>query len=215
MEEPLRPVAGDHLKLIETFRAEDGYMSRIDRHLARMARGAAQLAFAFDRQRVERALEAVPPQGSWRVRVTMSVDGTVEVTTTEFKEIAPPWQVGLAAPRLDSADPWLSVKSTRRAVYDTARQNLPAGIDEVVFLNERGEVCEGTITNVFVEIEGGLLTPPRRSGLLPGILREELLADGHCREQVLFPDDLHQAARLYCGNSLRGLIPSVLPPSSR
>ena len=81
-------------------------------------------------------------------------------------------------------------------------------MDEAILLNERGEVCDGTITSVVVEREGGLLTPPLSAGLLPGVFREELLAEGRCREARLGLDDL--AGPFYVGNSLRGLIPARL-----
>ena len=83
--------------------------------------------------------------------------------------------------------------------------------DEVILLNERGEVCEGTITNVFVDIgDGVLVTPALACGLLPGVLRGELLDAGRAREAVLSPADLMDAKALFVGNSLRGLIPARL-----
>ena len=75
----------------------------------------------------------------------------------------------------------------------------------MVFLNECGEVAEGARSNVFVERDGVLLTPPLASGALPGVLRAELLASGRAREAALRPDDLHDGFLL--GNALRGLIP--------
>ncbi len=96
------------------------------------------------------------------------------------------WRLGLASVRLWSGDPWLGVKSTRRAVYDATRAALPEGLDEVLFLNERGEVCEGTITTVFFDRGQGMRTPPLSCGLLPGVLRAELA----CPEEVLMAEDL-------------------------
>lgn len=90
---------------------------------------------------------------------------------------------------------------------------MPSGVEERIFLNERGEVCEGTITNVFVQNGNRLLTPPRSSGLLPGILRAELLDTGsplQAVEAVLTVSDLQSAEGLFCGNALRGLIPATL-----
>jgi 4-amino-4-deoxychorismate lyase len=114
------------------------------------------------------------------------------------------WRVGMAGARLASADPWLRVKSTRRAVYDAARAALAPGLDEVVFLNERGEVCDGTITTLFFDRGQGMRTPPLSSGLLPGVLRAELAVP----EEVLRAEDLPRV-RLWLGNSLRGLAPAV------
>jgi 4-amino-4-deoxychorismate lyase len=111
---------------------------------------------------------------------------------------------GLAEERLFSGDPWLGVKSTRRAAYDAARAALLPGLDEVVFLNERGEVCDGSITTVFFDRGAGLRTPPLGCGLLPGVLRAEMAVP----EEVLMARDLPKV-RLWVGNALRGLIPAV------
>ena len=78
------------------------------------------------------------------------------------------WRCASPTQRLDPDDPWLRVKTTERALYDAARAALPPGVDEMLFLNRRGEVCEGTIANVFLERDGVLLTPPLGCGLLPG-----------------------------------------------
>jgi para-aminobenzoate synthetase/4-amino-4-deoxychorismate lyase len=77
-----------------------------------------------------------------------------------------------------------------------------------VFLNQRGEVAEGARSNVFVERDGVLLTPPVASGALPGVLRAELLATGKAREAVLLPADLEGG--FWLGNALRGLVPVTL-----
>jgi 4-amino-4-deoxychorismate lyase len=123
----------------------------------------------------------------------------------------PAWVVRLAEARVASSDPWLRLKTTERQLYDAARAALPEGVDELVFLNERDEVCEGTITNVFLDLGDALLTPPVACGLLPGVLRADLLARGACREAVLLPGDLARG-RLLVGNALRGLIPARLVP---
>jgi 4-amino-4-deoxychorismate lyase len=112
----------------------------------------------------------------------------------------------LAQTRLDSRDPWLTVKTTHRPAYDAARAALPPGIDEVLFQNERGEVCDGTITTVFFDRGQGLRTPPLVAGLLPGVLRAAQLA-GPVQEETLLARDLPQV-RLWVGNSLRGMIPA-------
>ena len=116
------------------------------------------------------------------MRLTVALDGTLAVDGAAARWGSPVWRVRVAEARLASGDPWLRVKTTERRVYDAARDALPAGIDEVLFLNERGEVCDGTITSVFVDAGGALVTPPLRCGLLPGVLREEMLAEGLCRE---------------------------------
>ena len=104
-------------------------------------------------------------------------------------------------------------KTSRREAYLAARaEYAPAEADEVLLANERDEICEGTITNLFVDAgDGGpLLTPALGCGLLPGILRGELLDQGKAHEAVLTLADLAAAKQLYVGNSLRGLIAARL-----
>ncbi len=119
-------------------------------------------------------------------------------------------RVRLSAERVDSGDEMLYHKTTHRSVYQREREAaLEEGYGEVLFLNTRGEVCEGSITNVFVKTGGVMVTPPVSSGLLPGTLREYLLSNGECRERVLFPDDLAGADAVFVGNSVSGLIPAT------
>lgn len=192
------------LRLIETLRREDGVCARAERHMARMARGAAALGWRFPAADVAAALRAGSGTGPERLRLTLARDGTLEVTAAPFVAVAGPWRLGLAAERLASGDPWLGLKTTRRGAYDRARAAL-VGLEEAVLLNERGEVCDGTITTLFFDRGAGMRTPPRASGLLPGVLREEMLAGGACREEVLMAEDLGRV-RLWVGNALRGLI---------
>lgn len=198
--------------LIETLRWQpDTGFVRLDRHLARLSGSAAALGFACHPKAIERALATVGGEGPLRVRLQLAADGTPAITTQPFVPLpdGAVWTVRLAATRLSSTDPLIRHKTTRRQHYEQARAELPAAeADEAILLNELGAVCEGTITNVFVDAgDGGpLLTPPLEAGLLPGVLRAELLDEGKAREATLSPTDLASASRLFVGNSLRGLI---------
>ncbi len=210
MEGTLRRPHPPELRLIETFRREaGGGFRRLDAHLARMAAAASALGFAFTREAVELALARVEGAGDLRVRLTLARDGSVEVTAAPLAPGRPVWALVLAAERLRSSDPWLRLKSSVRQAHDAARAALPPDVDEALLMNERGELCEGTITTLFLDRGEGLLTPPLAAGLLPGVLRGELLARGEAREAVLYPEDLGRG-RIFLGNSLRGLVPAAL-----
>ena len=203
MESALRSGAGEPgLKLIETLRAGPA-PQRLALHRARMAAGATALGWPFDAKAFDRAASADPAQGL-RLRLTLDAAGRFDVTQSALPQSAATWRLGLAPARLRSDDPWLGVKSTRRAAYDTARAGLLAGQDEVIFLNERDEVCDGSITTVFFDRGQGMRTPPLCCGLLPGVLRTELA----CPEELLSARDLPDV-RLWVGNALRGLIPAI------
>ncbi|HWW55928.1 MAG TPA: aminotransferase class IV, partial [Sphingopyxis sp.] len=100
----------------------------------------------------------------------------------------------------------LTHKTSLRAAYDAARQD--SGATEVVFIDEPGFVTEGSWSNIFVERDGLLLTPPLSLGLLPGVLRAELIEKGRAVESHLRLADLESG--FFIGNSLRGLIPARL-----
>jgi 4-amino-4-deoxychorismate lyase len=203
VEGALRGRAGE-VRLIETLLWDGAGYPRLPLHLARLAAGAGELGFACDARTVERALRGAVGDAALRVRLTLGAAGDAEVTVAPLPPAKAEWRLGLAAARLASGDPWLRVKSTRRAAYDAARAALPAGLDEVVFLNERGEVCDGTITTVFFDRGAGMRTPPLSCGLLPGVLRAEMALP----EEVLLAEDLPRV-RLWVGNALRGVIPAV------
>jgi 4-amino-4-deoxychorismate lyase len=211
-ESAVRDGNGAGFELIETLRWEParGFV-RLKRHMARLTASARELGFELSPAGIDRALrDAVGGDAPLRVRLTLAQDGKSEVTTQPFTPLAPAavWTVKIAETRLDANDPLLRHKTTRRAVYDAARAEFSRDeTDEVILLNQRGEVCEGTITNVFADIgDGILLTPPLRCGLLPGVLRGELLESGKAREAVLTGNDLRRANAIFVGNSLRGLI---------
>lgn len=207
---PMDPALED-FSLIETLRYEPqtGFL-RLRLHLARLQRSARRLGFPAPKDALTKLDAAVAGANApLRVRLTFDRAGRTEVTTAAFTPLAPDatWRVRIAGTRLDSADTLLRVKTTRRSVYEAARAEYsPAEADEVLLLNERDEVCEGTITSVFLdEGSGPLRTPPISSGLLAGVLRTELICQRKARVGRIRLDDLEKG-ELYVGNSLRGLI---------
>lgn len=202
--DPAQPVT-----LIETLLWEgDGGFALLERHLDRMAASAGYFGLPFDRGLVRALLEGQSfPADRMRVRLTLDASGPA-VTAVELPPNPQIFRFAIAPERLDSQSLWLLHKTTNRAFYDEPRQRAHAelGTDEVVFRNERGELTEGSITNLFVERGGLLLTPPLSSGLLPGTLRAELLASGKAEEQVLTLADLEASDAIWLGNSVRGLM---------
>lgn len=213
MESPFRGPAKEQgmsdLRVIETMRCENRAIVRLDRHLARLQRTCSTLDFAFDGDKVLAELQKIGG-GPKRVRLTIGKAGLPELKIADITPNPPFWRVMVSSQRLDPADPWLRMKTTQRQLYDQQRADMPAGIDDILFENSLGALCEGAITNVFVNFGGGLLTPALVCGLLPGILREEMLELDQCCEAELLASDLRFATEIFVGNSLRGLIPVVM-----
>ena len=197
------------LALIETLRFEpvDGF-ARLSRHLARMASSAAALGLVFDHGRARVALERAIEDASvpLRVRLVLDEEGTFTSGTEPYIPVTQPWRYTISSKRVSSADPLLRHKSSRRELFDAEYALRSNGCDEVLFVNERGELTEGSRTNIFLQMNGALVTPALASGLLDGCLRRELLDEGRCREALLTPENLARADKVYLGNSLRGLI---------
>lgn len=206
--------------LIETLRWRPGEgLVRGARHLARLAASARQLGFAFDAEVVAAELARFtdaldPAPGDRRLRLELARDGSVAITAAplgpEPGPDAPPLRVGVATARIDAGDPFLRHKTTRRALFEQAfAAAAAAGVDEAVLLNRDGRVTEATRQSVLLRRNGTLLTPPLTEGLLPGVLRQELLDEGAAVEAPLTLGDL-RAGEWYLGNSLRGLRRAML-----
>jgi para-aminobenzoate synthetase/4-amino-4-deoxychorismate lyase len=201
-------------ELIETTLLEDGELHLVERHMKRLNASAKHFGFRCPLDRIAAALTETAerhPRGSHKVRLLLRADGDYAVSVEPIDRPPRPYRVKLSRQRIDPRDDHRYHKTTYRPVYQRERESARAeGYDEVVFLNTRGEVCEGTISNVFISTGGTLLTPPVSCGLLPGTLREELIARGDCEERVLSLSDLRTAARVYVGNSVQGLVAASL-----
>jgi len=194
--------------LLETMRWNDGVFPLLEEHLARIAASAVHLGFVYARGAAITALtDAVAHvRGVQRVRLLLSRDGTCRATAEAF-DPGPRrvWRVALATARVRRDDVFLHHKTTHRAIYEAARAARP-DVDDVILVNEDGELTESTVANLGVQIRGRCYTPPRSSGLLPGTLRGQWLREGRIMEATLYPQDLERAERIFLFNALRGEI---------
>ena len=208
-------------QLIETFLWSPGTGFRfLPEHLRRLASSARYFGFRFREENVRSALHSAlrkeKAAGPRRIRLLLEGSGEVSVEVSPLSPVRKgtgPARVTISTVGVSSRDPFVRHKTTHRGWRDKELQKARAdGFDEVIFLNERGEVTEGAITNLFVEAAGRLLTSPAACGLLEGIRRRRVLADRSLRasERVLYPEDLRTCRRILLTNSVRGVMPAVL-----
>ena len=214
-EGPIRHGNAAGFELIETMRWEpQGGFLRGERHLARLRASAKALGFDWDPQdAIAKAEEIVAgSEVPLRVRLALSRDGTIAAKSEIYVPLpdGTVWRMKLARTRLQSADPLLRHKTSRRDAYTQAKSEYGRDqADEVLLANERDELCEGTITSLFADFgEKTFLTPALSCGLLAGVLRAEMIDNGAAKEAVFSYDDLRSARAVFVGNSLRGLIPA-------
>jgi para-aminobenzoate synthetase/4-amino-4-deoxychorismate lyase len=202
-------------ELLETLLWEPGsgwYL--LEGHLARLAASAEYFGYRYNEELARASL--LPALFAFfrdplRVRVLVERDGVMSVESTELSWAPPFPRVAVSAEPVDSRDPMLYHKTTRRDAYERRAAARP-DCDDVLLVNERGELTESTIANLVVRMEGALWTPPLDAGLLPGVLRAELLARGEIRERVLFPEDLARADEIWLVNSVRKWRRAMLVP---
>lgn len=199
--------------LIETmaFDPETG-IALLELHLARMKRSAKAFGFEFDRHALRNQIQALVFELSEpaKLRLLTSKSGASVIETAPMPQaFAGPVPVVALPNPLDPSDWRLAHKTSDRGFYEDALNAAKAlGGNEAVLVREDGFVTEGSFTNIFVERDGILLTPPATQGLLPGILREYLIEKGQAREAELTLDDLADGFQL--GNAVRGLFSAKL-----
>ncbi|MEW2517503.1 aminotransferase class IV [Actinacidiphila alni] len=206
--------------VFETLKAVEGRAFAVTRHLDRLARSARGLGLPEpDRDEVTRACEAVlaaNPVPLGRLRITYT--GGLSPLGSDRGDAGPTLVVALgeAAVRPDSTAvvtvPWTRNEKGALAGLKTTSygENVVAlaraheqGASEALFGNTQGRLCEGTGSNVFVVLDGQLLTPPLASGCLAGITRELVIDWTGAREADLPLDALSAAEEIFLTSTLR------------
>ncbi|MDK1017984.1 MAG: aminodeoxychorismate synthase component I [Actinomycetota bacterium] len=210
--------SGARVELLETIRWEDGYVL-LEEHLERLRSSAAYWAVVCDVDLVRRALleSAESLRGPTRVSLVLSGSGAVSVALARAPErfsVGPglaqePVRVRIDLDPLDSSDPRLFHKLTDRGHFDD-RRSRHRDVDDVLCVNEHGHVTESTIANVVFLVGGEWLTPPVADGLLPGILRSELLDAHTITERSVTIAEARVAEAVALINSVRGWWPAVM-----
>lgn len=181
------------------------------RHLARLADSADYFGFRFDERKVTAALQqatSAMQTGSYKVRLLLHRDGSTEMEHIKLKanNHDSVFKVAVAKQPVNRDEVFLFHKTTHREVYESRAASRP-DCDDVLLVNEKGELTESTIANLVVRLEGKDYTPPVACGLLAGTFRAELLAQGKIVERILRLADLPQAEAIFLINSVRRWIP--------
>ncbi|WP_086243342.1 bifunctional chorismate-binding protein/class IV aminotransferase [Campylobacter devanensis] len=135
-----------------------------------------------------------------RVNLTLNKSGKYQITQTQIPPLKS-YKIAISRHLLNSCNDLLYHKITLRD-----ERIIDDGLFDIFYLNERDELCEGSRSNIVLNIGGELLTPKLDCGLLAGTLRERLLKFGEIKEAILGLDDLKNAKEIYAINSLRGAI---------
>jgi para-aminobenzoate synthetase/4-amino-4-deoxychorismate lyase len=204
--------------ILETLLLQRGELQLIDAHLNRLKASARFFGFEYSESHIRAALHDTQkkrPEGPHRVRLTLEKDGKIDVQVQALIDLPERLSFVIARERMDSSDPLLRHKTTARSLYDRVLRRLKTECFDALFFNEREELTEGARSNVFLMKNGKWFTPPVESGLLDGIMRQEILRTRPVRIQKLDRDDLLNADAVYLSNALRGLVRVKLTAKER
>jgi para-aminobenzoate synthetase/4-amino-4-deoxychorismate lyase len=178
-----------------------------------MTASAEALGFRFDRHGARNELQAATfrLREARRVRLLLSERGQIAIEVGPMPPAVERMGVTIVPLPVVSADWRLRHKTSDRVFYDAAR--IAAGTAEVLFEDANGFLTEGSFTSLFVERDGRLVTPPLARGLLPGVLRAELIATGRAIEGEVTRADLERG--FFVGNAVRGLLPAFVAVAKR
>ncbi|MFC5477532.1 aminodeoxychorismate synthase component I [Massilia suwonensis] len=209
----------NEFELFETIKAswQDG-PRHLDLHLARLRASSAYFGLPFDAVAadtlVRDACLGLPREGGvYRLRLALAADGALTITSAPLAPLSEPVRVLLADTPTHSGDVFLCHKTSVRSRYDAAWRAAEAhGAFDALFFNERGELTEGGRSNVFVRLDGHWWTPPLSCGLLPGVMRQVILAAPawDARERVITREMFDRADGIMVCNALRGPLLAAL-----
>ncbi|MCQ9208129.1 MAG: aminodeoxychorismate synthase component I [Omnitrophica bacterium] len=201
-------------QLIETllWQAEGGYLL-MDAHLARLENSAGYFGFVYNKREILAALMKLGKtfgKHNYKARLILDKNGKINLESSALK--APEGlkqKVCFSRKKTDSQNPFLYHKTTNRKTYDREYARAAgAGFYDIIFTNEKDQITEGAISNIFIRKGGRLYTPPVKCGLLDGVYRRHMFSLGNypLKEKTLRKRDLLTAEKIYLSNSVRGLV---------
>ncbi len=205
------------LGVFETLKVTHGNAEFLDRHLRRLHSGWIQIGSSqLDLELVQSGVAEVLSVNSQDVRparlritVTESGDSPSVLVTLLPMHPWPDTTTCIVLPWIrNESSPLVRIKSTSYAENVLGlKWAQERGYSEGLYLNSAGYLAEGSTTNIFLVMEGAVVTPAESQGLLPGIIREVLLENGWAQEALLTLADLEKADEVFLTSSTRGIHP--------
>ena len=201
--------------LLETilWQPQNGYFV-LNYHLQRLQDSANYFGFNVNINNVKTQLDQLTKSfynQDYKLRLLLDSQGeiiyeTIPLLPVNNQEFV---KLGMCCTPIDSTNIFLYHKTTNRQVYEIAKAAFP-DCDDVLLWNERGEITETCIGNIVVDLNGELLTPPVKCGLLAGTFRANLLEKCKIREEIITVEMLKYSQRIYIINSVQKWRKAVL-----
>ncbi len=207
------------LGIFETIAVEEGRLLLLDRHLQRMEKAARffDLGTLLERGVTkERINEFLAEQKAEDIRhgaikIILSKENLIfQMRRNPYTEevYLRGFVADISKVRRNETSPMVYHKTLNYGdCILEKRAATAAGIQERIFMNTKGQLCECTVSNIFFVRKNKIYTPQLLCGLLPGILREYVLETSDVKETVIYPEELMYYDECFVTNSLMGIMP--------
>jgi len=207
-------------KLIETMLWDParGY-ALMKLHMQRLLESADYFNYRYDQDKIIKKLnnesKAFDINQKYRVRLLLNRNGNVETSYSILDTKNTPKIIAISSKPTESSEKWLYHKTTNRGLYDSEYSRYQKlGFFDVIFKNEKSQITEGAISNIFIKKNRIYYTPPIKCGVLNGVYRRYLLQENKIkiREEIIYPEDLLKADSILITNAVRGMVKVCLNP---
>jgi branched-chain amino acid aminotransferase len=201
--------------LFETLRAYGGVPFRLADHVERMAASARRFDFRFKPADLETPIRELCRRNRLEdaaVRLTLSAEGRLLITARPRRVLPPFWyehgaKVSIVPWRRDARALVAGHKVTSYLenilVYDEA---VKGGYADALFVGMKGELLEGSVSNIFLGVKGKLVTP-KLTGILPGVTRKVVMELEKVKERTVLHKELRSADEVFITNALIEVLP--------
>lgn len=199
-------------ELFETMLLENGNIALLEDHLSRLKATASYFLFIFDEKeipnKIRKEILKVGNQSKQKIKLYLNKWGKVKFEISQALNPPEDIKIIVSDRRVSTGNRFQYFKTTKRKLYETEYSFYSKrGYFDVIYFNEKNELTEGSITNIFIRSGGTILTPPLTSGLLAGVYRKYMLrGDSNIVERTLYFEDLVSAEEIMLTNALKGEI---------
>ncbi|MBK7103755.1 MAG: chorismate-binding protein [Ignavibacteriae bacterium] len=196
-----------YFELLESILFENGEYFLLNYHLQRLKTSAEYFLFKFDETKIKNSLQKITQKLSkekkYKIRLLLNKWGNVKIAFDELNNISKCVKVILSNAERCDDEKYLFHKTTFRPWDKEYIKFREKGFDEIIFINEKNELLEGAITNLILEKNGKLYTPPIKLRILNGCYRQFMIDEKKCEEKILTISDLKNANKIILCNSIR------------
>ncbi len=196
-----------YFELLETMLVQDGKIFLLNYHLRRLKNAAEYFLFQSDERKIVERLQNIVSKfdnkQKYKIRLLLNKWGKFKIESGRIESVENKAKIILSKNGRNIEEKFLYHKTTNRPWDEELSNAKQEGFDEVIFINENDELLEGAISNLIIEKDGKLFTPPLSLGILNGCYRQFLLDNKECEEKVLRIDDLKNSDRIILCNSVR------------